>query len=201
MQHKKYSLIILAAGASTRMGSPKQLLQYEGQSLVARISTTATAANLGNVFIVLGAKEKLIKKEIKNHPVSLVLNPDWQEGMATSVVAGLEAALQKNENIEGVIFMVCDQPFVSSELLRVLVNVYEQTNCAIVASDYGKVIGIPAFFHKKIFPELLTLKGDVGAKFLIQKYKAERETVAFPKGIFDVDTVSEYESLIKKAND
>ncbi len=193
---RKYGLIILAAGASTRMGSPKQLLQYKRQSLITRISSTAITADLGNVFVVLGANVAMIKKEVEGLPVSLVMNPSWKAGMATSIVAGLEALLQTKTNIEGVIFMVCDQPFVSPELLQGLTTVHEQSNCLVVASDYGEAIGIPAFFHKKLFPELLALSGDAGARLLLQKYEAEREVVSFPEGIFDVDTVVEYESLI-----
>jgi molybdenum cofactor cytidylyltransferase len=112
----KYGIIILAAGSSSRLGRPKQLLPYKGQSLLRHIVDIAIAAELGPVIVVIGAELKLLEDELKNTKAIIVLNKEWEEGIASSIRNGLNQFTVQFPSAEGVIFTVCDQPYIT-ELL------------------------------------------------------------------------------------
>lgn len=190
--------MVLAAGESTRMGEPKQLLQYNGQSLLNHTVQEAVNANAGPVVVVLGANAGIIIKEVKDKKVSVVENKEWQEGMASSVRAGIMAVQKIDPLVDGAIIMVCDQPFLSASLLNELVNKQRETGKPIVSCNYGKTIGPPALFHKSFFPELMKLKGDAGARKIIQQHSNEVATVLFPEGSIDIDTKKDFEELVQK---
>ena len=186
-------IIILAAGSSSRLGKPKQNLVYKSQTLLQRAITTAAASVCKPVIVVLGANEEVIKPTIENDTINIIHNPDWQEGMASSIRLGINA-LQKIEPKAGsVILTLCDQPFVDTALLDELVK--KKSAKGIVASGYNDTIGAPVLFDAVYFDELLLLKGQEGAKKLLLKYPDEVVTVPFPLGGIDVDTVEDYEKL------
>jgi molybdenum cofactor cytidylyltransferase len=187
---------LLAAGNSTRLGTPKQLLNYKGNSLLQHISSIAVGANASPVIIVVGANANLLLPEIDQGKTHVVLNDHWQQGMASSIIAGLSFLLETNSSTDGVIFMMCDQPFVTVSLLNDLIMTQRQTGKPIVASSYDNIIGAPALFHKSIFPELLNLTGDTGARMIIQRHMTQVATVPFSKGKIDIDTAEDYEKLI-----
>jgi molybdenum cofactor cytidylyltransferase len=137
---------------------------------------------------------------LNSQPVQVVFNPEWEQGIAASIRCGLEALLNRTPTPDQVIFMVCDQPFVTAELLLELVNERQNTHKPIVASAYGGTLGIPALFEKSLFPQLLDLQGDTGAKHLIMEHPEKVAAVNFPEGNIDVDTEGEYEQLIKKVD-
>ena len=180
------------------MGEPKQLLKYHGHSLLSHTLQEAVNANEGTVIVVLGANANVLAKEINNKEVSIVENKEWQEGMAASVRTGIEALQKINPSVDGAILMVCDQPFLSAALLNELVNKQRETGKPVVTCNYGEAIGPPALFHKTFFPELMKLKGDAGARKIIQQHSDEVATVLFPEGSFDIDTRKDYEELIQK---
>ena len=128
---------------------------------------------------------------------SVVENKEWKKGMASSLITGLKTLLQQRVAVDGVIFMVCDQPFVSAIVLNNLINTYKETGKPIVASNYGEAIGPPAFFHQSFFTELMQLKGDEGAKKIIQQHKEEVATILFPQGRIDIDRKEDYEKFLK----
>jgi molybdenum cofactor cytidylyltransferase len=190
------AIIILAAGTSSRLGSPKQLLSYKGKNLLRHTVDEALETGCASVFVVLGANSELLRNELKDKPVSIVENTAWQEGMASSIRCGLETITNTILRPDSIIFMVCDQPYVSSSLLLNLVEKKNKTGMPIVASSYEDKIGTPALFHRSFFPALMELKGDRGARKLIADNPDKVGTVLFPEGITDIDTKEDYENLV-----
>ena len=188
-------IVILAAGASTRLGKPKQLLQYHGKTLLNHAVNEATNAKADAVVVILGKNADLFQNEIDKEKVHVVINKDWEEGMASSVRLGLDALLNRKPYMDAVIFMVCDQPHISSSVLNELITTQQKTTKQIVTCDYGESIGPPALFHKKYFRELAKLNGDVGARNIIQQNMHDVATILFPEGKIDIDTNDDYEKL------
>ncbi len=194
---EKIGIIILAAGASSRLGSAKQLLVYNGHTLLQHALHAALDSVAHPVIIVLGAGEHDIRKKVNLNKVNTVVNTDWQEGMASSIRCGIHTLLLIEPQSEGAVIMLCDQPHVSSSLLNELVQTHQNTAKPIIASSYNNTAGVPAYFHKKIFPALLGLKGDTGARSIIQQHAGETATVVFSKGSIDIDTAADYKELSK----
>lgn len=190
-------IVLLAAGESSRMGRPKQLLRFEGKSLLGHAVQVALDTVQEPVIVVLGANAPLFLPELDKQPVHTVLNPDWTEGMASSIRLGLSALLERDSSVDAAVFMVCDQPFMSSALLKELIAKRKDTGKAIIASTYGNTAGTPAVFNKSIFPELLALAGDTGARKLIRQHPDLLATVPFLLGNIDIDTPQDYEALRK----
>jgi molybdenum cofactor cytidylyltransferase len=189
------AIIILAAGTSSRLGSPKQLLTYKGKNLLRHSVDEALETGCPSVFVVLGANSELLKKELKDKPVSIIENKSWEEGMASSIRCGLETIANTILRPDSIIFMVCDQPYVSSSLLLNLMKKKNETGKHIVASSYDDKIGTPALFHRSLFPALMELTGDKGARKLIADNPDKVASVQFPKGITDIDTKEDYNLL------
>jgi molybdenum cofactor cytidylyltransferase len=189
-------ILLLAAGKSERLGSPKQLLVYKGKTLLRHAVDTAIATGLRPVIVVLGANSSLFEKELNAiKGIEVVVNEMWQEGMASSIHCGLEAAMNNDSSIDGTIIMVCDQPFADPELLKKLLKTQYETGKPIVASRYNEHIGVPAFFHKSYFEQLLQLNGDSGARKIIKENSTDVATIEFTKGMIDIDTKEDYENL------
>jgi molybdenum cofactor cytidylyltransferase len=195
MQTDSIAVILLAAGASVRLGEPKQLLQFQGETLLRRSAKTALAVS-NQVVITLGANIEITRKEIEDLPIQTAENKNWETGMSGSIRSGLEKLLAEVKEPEAVILMVCDQPFADEKLLKEIISAYKETNSLIVACEYENTLGVPALFQKNLFPELLALDSQGGAKQLIKKYRPETATISFSKGAFDVDTPTDYQNLI-----
>ena len=155
----------------------------------------AVNAKADAVVVILGKNADLFQNEINKEKVRIVKNKDWEEGMASSVRLGLDTLLTIKPYMDAVIFMVCDQPHISSSVLNDLITTQQKTTKQIVTCNYGDSIGPPALFHKKYFRELAKLKGDVGARNIIQQNMNDVETVLFPEGKIDIDTEEDYEAL------
>jgi len=195
-QDDSIGVILLAAGASVRMGVSKQLLRFQGETLLRRMAKTALVVS-NRVVVALGSQIEILRKEIEHLPVEIVENEDWETGMSGSIKIGLKKLLADADELEAAIVMVCDQPFVSGELLEKLVVKYKETDSLIVPCEYQNTLGVPALFHRELFPELLALDAQTGAKQLIIKYRTRTAAVPFPEGAFDVDTPEDYENLMK----
>lgn len=189
------AIVILAAGKSARLGQPKQLLPFKGKSLISHCVEIAGKV-AENVIVVTGAERKRIESELKKSNVEIVFNSEWEEGMASSIRSGLTYITEKNPDIKEVIFMVCDQPFVTTDLLLKLISEKQLSSKSIVASCYSEIAGTPVIFDKSIFPELMELTGDVGARKIIIKNKDRMSTVDFPLGNVDMDTADDYKKLL-----
>lgn len=190
-------IVILAGGASTRLGRPKQLLQYHGKTLLNHAVNEAIISKADAVVVILGKNADLFQNEIDEEKVHVVVNKDWVEGMASSVRLGLDTLLKTKPYIDAVIFMVCDQPHISSSVLNELITKQQKTTKQIVTCNYGESIGPPALFHKKYFRELAKLNGDVGARNIIEQNINDVATIFFPEGKIDIDTEEDYEALKK----
>jgi molybdenum cofactor cytidylyltransferase len=188
---------LLAAGNSSRLGTPKQLLQFNKMSLLNHAVMTASLSAANEIIVVLGSNAVLLEKELADTNARVVINEDWKVGMGSSVVRGVKELVKMHPFINGVIFMMCDQPHVTSELLNDLISTHIRTGKNIVTSSFNGVPGPPALFERRFFAELMQLEGDAGARKIIQQNMHETETVVFPEGNIDIDTVEDYEALIK----
>lgn len=186
----KVGAIVLAAGGSSRMGSPKQLLPYRGKSLIRRAAETATESDCDRVVVVIGNQAPLMRRELEDLTVSIVENRDWLSGISSSIRVGLDELLK--DELDGVVMMLCDQPFVTADVLNKLI----ETDRPIVASSYEGTLGVPAFFSRELLNELTALTGDQGARRIILNHPELVAAVPFSQGAVDVDTPEAYSSLL-----
>ena len=192
---EELAVIVLAAGASSRLGKPKQNLLFKQTTLLQYSIDTALESKAGSVLVILGAKADAIQIAQHNPELHCLINDQWAEGMASSIRCGITHLVNYHPSVTSVVLMACDQPYINTALLNKLVTLQQETSAAIVASRYGNTKGIPAIFSRQLFPELLQLTGDTGAKKIIAKYTGNLETVDFPLGLIDIDTPDDYKSI------
>lgn len=190
-------IVILAAGNSSRLGRPKQLLKFKESTLLKNTVLEALKVPNSFVIVVTGSNSNAIEKELELPEINFSLNPEWESGMSSSIVKGLGELLRINADCEQCIFAVCDQPFVTSLVFENLINEYFKTEKGIAASAYSETLGTPVLFHQKYFIELLELEGKEGAKKLIKKYADDVVEVPFEKGNIDIDTEEDYKKLFR----
>ncbi len=180
--------VVLAAGSSSRMGEPKQLLRIGAQSLVRRIVEEAVASHVSKTIVVIGSEAGAVRAELSALPISLIENPRWSEGIGTSIAAGVEAA----NGCDAVVILACDQPDVSAATINSLVAEHHRTQKPIIASAYSDTLGIPALFAREYFAALRELPPEEGAKRVILAHPASVAAVAFAAGAVDLDTRADY---------
>jgi molybdenum cofactor cytidylyltransferase len=170
--------VVLAAGASTRLGEPKQMVVLAGETLLERAVRMAREAGCSPVIVVLGASAQRIEEQCDLSDATVLVNDLWSEGMGSSVRLGVAAA----RDVDGVVLMTCDQPAVTAAHLRALMAMG-----GVTASAYAGKCGVPAYFPKDAFAGLLELRGDSGARDLL----LGAATIELPHGEVDVDTVED----------
>jgi molybdenum cofactor cytidylyltransferase len=190
--------VVLAAGSSSRMGSPKQTLQFRGESLLRRAVFAAIGAGCRPVVVVTGAYAELSRREFEGLDVREVLNTCWETGMASSVRVGVEGLIDEDADVSAAVLMLCDQPHVTAEVISALVEAHCATGKAIVASVYGGSFGVPTLFSRTLFAELTRLDGMSGAKEIIRRHVQETHFLPFRNGEVDVDTPDDFSRLIAK---
>lgn len=195
MEASNIGVVILAAGSSSRLGRPKQLAAFAGHSLLRHTVGVALESGTGPVVVVLGARAEEIGKELAGTTVCPVVNSGWSEGMAASIRCGVHHLQQQAPEAEALVLMVCDQPFVSAALLQTLVAAHKATGKPIVTCSYAGTFGPPTLFHRTVFPELLQLTGDVGARAVLKQHADEVATIPFPEGRLDIDTENDYQQI------
>jgi len=189
-------LLLLAAGSSSRLARPKQLLPYQGQTLLRHAAQLAVASPCRPLVLVTGALHDELLPEIDGLPFRVVRNDSWADGMGGSIAAGLaelETAAE-GPQVDAVIVILCDQPLLTEEVIGQLIVQFQATGQQVVASAYAGTQGVPALFSRAIFPQLLALRGASGARELLQQY-AHLPTIDFPGGATDVDTEAQYAAL------
>jgi len=191
------ALIVLAAGESARLGQPKQNLVFEDQTLLERAIEAGLKSDCNPVIVVLGAHADRIDISNKNPKLKIIHNPSWKEGMSSSIRAGINE-INESGSVDSAVIMLCDQPFVTPELLNKLLLKKAETGKPVVACSYQGINGVPALFERSLFGELSTLAGNEGAKKIIMKHKNEAATIPFEKGSIDIDTSEDYDRLIGK---
>jgi molybdenum cofactor cytidylyltransferase len=203
-REEKIAAIILAAGASTRLGQPKQLLKLQGQSLIRRAAVAVIGAGCNPTFIVTGSESNQIVQELYDLPVQSVFNADWGNGIGSSLRAGVRAlqnfALQPN----AVVIAVCDQPYMNSEVIERLIDGWHQGGKAIAACQYGGAYGTPCCFASSKFLELSQVSDDSGAKRILSADPVNLTLVPWPLGALDLDLpedlkIANLESSIRKS--
>lgn len=195
-QSEEHSIagILLAAGAATRMGQPKLLLPWQGEPLIRHAARIALDAGLNPVVVVTGA-EQTIAAVLKDLPLQIVDNPDWQSGQSTSVRVGIQALPAETQ---AAIFLLGDQPFVTTDLIQQLIDTYRKTRPIILAPFVNNKRTNPVLFDRSVFNLLCQLHGDQGGRTLFDQYPPARMQWLDERLLLDIDTPEEYENLISK---
>ncbi len=183
--HSTTGIVILAAGASTRLGTPKQLLNFGGRSLLRRAVESALDSVCRPVVVVLGAEADRLAGEVSGLPVQTVVNGRWNSGIGSSIRAGIETL---EGGVDAAVILLCDQPLVTGPVIDAIVAAYSASGRSIVVSEYAGTVGVPALFSRAHFTELMTLADDAGAKALINKHLADAHRIPFENGALDIDT-------------
>jgi molybdenum cofactor cytidylyltransferase len=188
------AILILAAGNSSRMGTPKQLLAVGDTTLLGVAIQNALKSNAQNMFCVLGANAKTIEPTISQYNIETIINPDYQKGLSSSIIRGVEELL----NFDAILITLSDQPKVDSEYLNQMISEYKNNPHPIIASLYDGIMGVPALFPKHYYPELLKLEGDKGAKQLLNSRDILIKTMKSSVNLLDIDTPEDYQKFLKK---
>ncbi len=191
---EKIAAIILAAGPSSRLGRPKQLVEVDGQSLIERALDAANGAGYEPVLIVIGANHRQIVARIQKSGADIVRNVDWKQGLGSSIRAGIEQLLKRDPEASAVLLTVCDQPLVRAQHLRRLINFRRETGRPIVCSRYAETVGVPAIFGREFFGELRQL-GQHGAKQLLLSHPDQSAQISLPEAELDIDEEADIERL------
>ncbi|HEY5752201.1 MAG TPA: nucleotidyltransferase family protein [Chthoniobacterales bacterium] len=193
----KTGIILLAAGASTRLGRPKQLISWNGETLLRHTAKVALTSQLGPVVVVLGAVERECRETLTGLPVQIAVNPAWADGMGGSISTGMIALQNDEEPLNAVIIMLCDQPHVTPAALHSLHDEQQRTHAAVVAARYREndgTLGVPALFTDARFSALSQLSGQIGAKKLIAS-EPSPAFISCPEAASDIDTPDDLASL------
>lgn len=191
LSKNKIAILILAAGESKRMGSPKQLLKWGNSTLLNHSIDQAVASKADEVYLVLGANYEKIISSITEPSVVVFAHTDWRKGMGNTLAFGVNQL--KDFEFDGILVMLADQPQVDTSFLNVLISEVELGDKPIVATSYKKEGGVPAIFDKSYFNELTSLLGDIGARLVINKNLVHTTLMTPSTPIIDIDTKKMYE--------
>ena len=192
------TIAILAAGSSSRMGSPKQLLNWGEEKLLNHSIKTASSSNASKVIVVLGANYKLIENEIKDYQVTILNNKDWQKGLGKSIACAAKYVLKSNSKAQGLLVVLADQPLINTSFLNTLIQNFSFNERQIIATFYDKgKKGVPVLFDRSYLEELSNLKDDTGAKQLLENHEFFVKALKPPLKNVDLDTKEDYLNLLK----
>jgi molybdenum cofactor cytidylyltransferase len=192
----RVGVVLLAAGGSSRLGRPKQLLLHEGKTLVRRAAEAAVAADCEPVVVVLGAHAQDVAAELTGLSVRTVHNAAWEAGMGSSLRVGLRALdTEGRQSVDAALVMLCDQLRVDARHLRALVEAFTRTRSPIIASGYDGARGVPALFSRALFSELESLTADQGARGVIAQDPSRVVEVVLAGGSEDVDKPADLSRL------
>lgn len=192
---RQIAVLILAAGASRRLGRPKQLLKMKGKTLLRRTTELALSLETGLVIVVVGARAEQMRAELEGLNVYILYNTDWEEGMSTSLRRGITFLESLPILPIAVLALVVDQPKVNEDLLKRIIAAYREKRPPIAASFYSGRHGTPALFDHSLFRELKIIEGDRGARRVIKKYERDLIAIDFPDGNLDIDTEEDLHRL------
>src|SRR6266550_270724 len=207
--------IVLAAGESSRLGQPKQLIQFRGKTLVRRVVDAASEAGCRPILVVLGTERtshlysdglprvkgrhheiELITSELKKTGATIVANSNWQCRIGTSIRTGVQHLLDTAPGVEATVLLTCDQPYVDRAVIDGLITLHRETRKPIVAASYAGTLGVPALFDRGRLPELLRLDDSAGAKSTILSNRDQVAEFPFPDGKVDIDTAEDWQRFV-----
>ncbi|MEO9966691.1 MAG: nucleotidyltransferase family protein [Reichenbachiella sp.] len=179
--------MILAAGSSSRLGQPKQLLHFKSRTLIENVVDIATGLS-DKVFVVLGCHHEQIAPKVSGSKATLVCFDDWELGMGSTISYGIQQILNKDRYTKEVLILLCDQLHVTSQMLTELIFFHDESDHLITACGYDQSYGVPAIFNRKTFIDLLNLSGENGAKKVIHKHFKNVQVISYPDAQVDIDT-------------
>lgn len=188
------AILILSAGSSSRMGTPKQLLPIGNTTLLGLCIENALQSNAKNVFCVLGSNAETIKNSMPQYNIEIIINSNYKEGLSSSIVEGMHHI--EDKNFDTILMMLGDQPKVDSNYINALILSSEKNPTQIIASKYEDTVGVPAIFPKRCFKQLQQLKGDKGAKDFLNANKPQVIAIESDK-LIDIDTQKDYLNFLK----
>lgn len=192
---KNIAILILAAGSASRMGELKQLLPWKDSTLLGNTITTANSCST-HVFVVVGAKGEVVKKEI-NEETIFIDNENWEMGLGTSIACGVQYLIHSEVHYDACLIMLADQPFIDVAYVSNIIKVHNENSKGITATSYKNRVGVPAIFDSKYFVALSQLSGDNGAKEILEIHINDVQSID-PKGkTLDIDTKEEYQNILK----
>jgi molybdenum cofactor cytidylyltransferase len=192
---QRIALLLLAAGGSSRMGRPKQLLTYRGQSLLRRAAETALATPCRPIIAVLGAAADESRAELTHLPLHTSENTNWPSGMGSSIKLGLRRALDLAPESDAILITLGDQPLITAADLARLIDVHRASPHAIVATAYPNSPGVPALFPPPTIPDRHSNDDTAGAKSLLRAAGNSLLTIDIPAALTDIDTPDDYARL------
>ena len=194
--HERVAGIILAAGESTRFGKPKQLLDWKGEPFVRAVARTALEAGLSPVVVITGANSEQVESVVKNLDVIVVRNDDWKNGQSSSIKTGINKLISSNSEVGSAIFLLADQPQITTSILPALIEKHAEGLHPIVAPLVLDQRANPVLFDRVTFPDLLSIEGDVGGRAIFHKHQVEYLPWHDDRMLLDVDTPEHYQRLI-----
>jgi CTP:molybdopterin cytidylyltransferase MocA len=193
----KIGALVLAAGRASRFGSPKQLLEIDGITLLDRACRTALGAGCDPVLRVIGAHADQILSRACPQGVETLNHATWEEGMGSSLAAGAKRLVGLSPGLDAIVVLLADQPLVTIDLLDSMFRQLRRTDISIVLSDHGEATGPPSLFAAAHFDELMALSGDQGAKAIASKHLSAIARIPFPDGAWDIDSPEAWEQFIQ----
>ena len=187
---------ILAAGASNRFGSPKQLAQFRNKTFIENVVETAKSINFLDIVVVLGANYEKIKVLIEPLNVQIIQNKFWEEGQSTSVKESVKYFSQKK--VEAIIFLMVDQPQIQPHLIENTIHEYAYHKCDVIVHEFENQNRHPILFAKSTFKDLSQIFGERGGSQLFDKYPPEKISITDPYYAYDIDRIEDLKKLIKK---
>jgi molybdenum cofactor cytidylyltransferase len=197
---RKIAAVILAAGGSSRLGQPKQLLSLRSKTLVRVVIDAARDAGCSPVVVVIRDNDQNIHGELAHTDVIEVRNANWQRGIGSSIRSGVQALSDHAPDVEAAFLLVCDQPAVNARLIEGMMATHLATKKDIVASSYADTVGVPALFDRSLFEELLSLGDEAGAKPIILRNRERVAQFDFPEGAIDIDTWEDWQKLNERSH-
>lgn len=188
-------ILIMAAGASRRLGQPKQLVKYHGETLIRRICKEALKAKIGDITVVTGHDHEKVESEINDLEANIFFNEEWEEGLGASIRNGITNILDRKPETNAILLTMVDQPYVDGVQLQKLVGAYDPSRPMIIASAYSSTFGVPVLFDSTYFAEMQQLKGDEGGKKIFANYLKNIVEIPFIDGAVDIDEKKDLENL------
>jgi len=187
--------LILAAGASRRLGTPKQLVRVDGVSLLRRTAQAVIGAGISRMLLVTGCRREEMELEVNDLPIETYYHKHWEEGQGSSLAMGLRQLVELNPEIDAALIALIDQPRLHAGHIIKMMEIYRPREACIVASGYAGTYGVPTLVDQCYFGEMYQLQGEHGGKKVLRKHEEQIIIVPFPEGDLDIDKQEDLKRL------